>query len=274
MIEAERPDMKAVTLRRGAAVPIVGFGTWQIKGRAARDAASIALEVGYRHLDTATVYGNEREIGRALADSALARSEVFITTKLPGNSTGVRRTIEQSLSDLGVDSVDLWLIHWPPAQSYEQTSNRSGELFQQMLTLRDEGLAGAVGVSNYSIDEIDQLIGTVGEAPEVNQIPWGPYRHNPSLRRQLETRGVCLEGYSPLQTSRLDDPAIVAIAARHGVSAAQVVLRWHVQHGIVVIPKSTHRSRIRENFEIMSVVLDAGEMRTLDELTPARPGPS
>lgn len=255
-------------------MPIVGFGTWQIQGRAARDAASSALEVGYRHLDTATVYGNEREIGWALAHSALARREVFITTKLPGSSTGVRRTIEQSLSDLGVDWVDLWLIHWPPARSHQQTPNRSGPLYQEMLTLRDEGLVRAVGVSNYSIGEIDELIETVGEAPEVNQIPWSPYRHDPSLQRQLETRGVCLEGYSPLQTSRLDDPAIVAIAARHGVSAAQVVLRWHVQHGIVVIPKSTHRSRIRENFEINSVVLDAGEMRTLDELSQAHPGSS
>src|SRR5580693_6011298 len=157
MVPPEHDASSDVTLRRGAQIPIVGFGTWQIQGNAAREAVSTALETGYRHIDTATVYGNERQIGRALLDSNIARGELFITTKLPGNAKNVRATIEQSLSDLGVDYVDLWLIHWPPAGSYGPTGNSSQAMYEAMLTLRDEGLARAIGVSNYSIEEIDEL---------------------------------------------------------------------------------------------------------------------
>jgi diketogulonate reductase-like aldo/keto reductase len=153
----------------------------------------------------------------------------------------VRATVEQSLSDLGLDYVDLWLIHWPPARSYGPTGNSSRALYEEMLTLRDEGPARAIDVSNYSIDDIDELTAATGDAPEVNQIPWSPNLRDESLQRDLDRRDVRLEGYSPLKTSRLDDPVLRNIASHIGVSAAQVVLRWHVQHGIVVIPKSVHR---------------------------------
>jgi len=256
-----------VTTRRGAQIPIVGFGTWQIQGDAAREAVLTGLEIGYRHIDTATVYGNEHQIGRALSDSKIARDELFITTKLPGNATSVRATIEQSLSDLGVDYVDLWLIHWPPVHSYGPTGNSSRALYEAMLALRDEGLARAIGVSNYSIKEIDELTNATSDAPEINQIPWSPNLHDESLRRDLNLRDVRLEGYSPLKTSRLDDPVLEKIASSLGVSSAQVVLRWHVQHGIVVIPKSVHRERIRENFDIFSFSLSTDAMRRLDSLT-------
>ncbi len=226
-----------------------------------------ALEVGYRHIDTATVYGNEREIGRAISESKIAREQLFITTKLPGNARDVRATIEQSLSDLGIDYVDLWLIHWPPAKSYGRTGTSSRALYEAMLTLRDDGLARAIGVSNYSIEEIDDLTNATGDGPEVNQIPWSPSLYDESLQRELDLRDVRLEGYSPFKTSRLDDPALQGIASSIGVSAAQVLLRWHVQHGIVVIPKSVHKERIRENLDIFSFSLSADDMRMLDGLT-------
>jgi 2,5-diketo-D-gluconate reductase A len=262
----EHDGTGSVTMRRGAQMPIVGFGTWQIQGDAARQAVLIGLEAGYRHIDTATVYGNERQIGQALKDGKIDRDELFITTKLPGNAKSVRATIEQSLTDLGVDYVDLWLIHWPPAESDGPTGNSSRALYESMLTLRDEGLARAIGVSNYSIEEIDLLTTATADAPEVNQIPWSPYLHDEAIASDLTLRGVLLEGYSPLKTSRLDDPALEEIASSIGASAAQVVLRWHVQHGIVVIPKSVHRARIRENFDIFGFSLSSDAMRRLDGL--------
>jgi 2,5-diketo-D-gluconate reductase A len=253
-----------VTTRRGTQIPIVGFGTWQIQGDAAREATSIALEVGYRHIDTATVYGNERQIGQAIADSRIARSELFITTKLPGNATNVRATIEESLSDLALDYVDLWLIHWPPAHSYGRTGNSSRALYESMLTLRDEGLVRSIGVSNYSTEEIDELTKATADTPEVNQIPWSPSLYDESLQDELDLRDVRLEGYSPFKTSRLGDPVLREIASSIGVSAAQVVLRWHIQRGVIVIPKSVHRERIRENLDVFSFSLGADAMRKLD----------
>ena len=267
MTDSELPEVDPVTLRRGSRIPILGFGTWQISGAAAYDAVATALELGYRHIDTATVYGNESEVGQALAASGLLRGEVFVTTKLPGNATKVRKTIEQSLSDLRLDYVDLWLIHWPPAQSYRRASSSSRTMYEEMLALRDEGLIRAVGVSNYSTKKIDELIAATGECPEVNQIPWSPFQHDASTRRELDARNVCLEGYSPIALSRLADPALVSIAASHGVSAVQVVLRWHVQHGVVVLPKSEHRERIRENFDLFGFALDQEEMARLDSLS-------
>jgi 2,5-diketo-D-gluconate reductase A len=256
-----------VTTRRGLRIPIVGFGTWQIQGDAASEAVLSALEIGYRHVDTATVYGNESQIGRALLGSSIARDELFITTKLPGNATNVRATIEQSLSDLATDYVDLWLIHWPPTRSYGPTGTSSLALYEAMLTLRDEGLARAIGVSNYSVEEIDELTKATTDAPEVNQIPWSPKLHDESLRRDLDLRGVRLEGYSPFKTSRLDDPVLQEIASSFDVSTAQVVLRWHVQRGVVVIPKSVHRQRIRENLDVFSFSLSVDAMQRLDGLT-------
>jgi diketogulonate reductase-like aldo/keto reductase len=139
-------------------------------------------------------------------------------------------------------------------------------LYEEMLAVRDAGLARAVGVSNYSIEEIDSLITATDDVPELNQIPWSPYLYEASLQRDLAARGVCLEGYSPFQTSRMDDPVLGEIASGLGVSAAQVLLRWHVQHGVVVIPKSVHPLRIRENFDIFGFSLGAEAMRALDDL--------
>jgi 2,5-diketo-D-gluconate reductase A len=204
----------------GVAMPMVGFGTWQLSGRRGYEAIRSALDVGYRHIDTATMYRNEAEVGRAITDSGLDRGEVFITTKLPSGSAGrARATLSESLTALGTDRVDLWLVHWPPR------GRAAVPLWREFLTLRDEGLCRSVGVSNYSIAQIDELIAATGEQPAVNQIPWSPAQYDPALLAAHADRGVHVEGYSPLKGTRLRDPVLAEMAARHHVTPAQVVLR-------------------------------------------------
>jgi diketogulonate reductase-like aldo/keto reductase len=243
-------------------MPMEGFGTWQLRGRRAADAVGYALEVGYRHIDTATAYGNEAEIGRSLAASGLPRGDVFLTTKLPPGSVGrERQTLAASLGALGTDHVDLWLIHWPPGgQARPQT-------WREMLALRDEGLARAVGVSNYSISQLDELIAATGQAPAVNQVPWSPSSHDPWRLAEHRRRGVVLEGYSPLKGTRLSNPVLREIADAHHVTPAQVVLRWHLEHQIPIIPKSATPERIAENFNLFGFSLSDEEVARIDALS-------
>ncbi len=251
-----------VSIGAGLTMPMIGFGTWQIRGNSAYESVRYALEAGYRHLDTATMYRNEAEVGRAVRDSGLDRADVFITTKLPpGNAGRERATIEASLRDLGVDQVDLWLIHWPPR------GRVSLRVWEQLIAIRDAGLARAVGVSNYSPSQIDDLIRGTGERPAVNQIPWSIPQYDPDLLAAHRNRGVQVEGYSSLKGTNLRDRTIAEIAGRHAVEPAQVVLRWHLQHGIVVIPKSTHRERIAANFALSGFALGEAEMARLDALS-------
>jgi diketogulonate reductase-like aldo/keto reductase len=247
----------------GAAVqmPLLGFGTWQIRGDAAYAAVREALEAGYRHLDTATMYGNEAEVGRALKDSGVPRDEVFVTTKLPPERAGKeRKTLDASLKALGVDAVDLWLIHWPPSRG------KSVAVWREFLAARDEGRARAVGVSNYGLDEIDELTAATGSVPAVNQIRFGPSLYDAKLVAGHHERGVVVEGYSPFKTTNLHDPVLTRIAAAHGVDPARVVLRWHVQHEIVVIPKSKTPERIVRNADLDGFVLTDDEMAAIDAL--------
>jgi diketogulonate reductase-like aldo/keto reductase len=251
----------AITLAPGVEIPMIGFGTWQITGPAAYTATRAALDAGYRHIDTAMLYGNEAEIGRALRDSGVERSGVFVTTKLPPDRIGrVRATLETSLASLGLDYVDLWLIHWPP------NGDPSPRAWQQFLELRDLGLARTVGVSNYDLDQLDVLIKATGEAPVVNQISWSPTRHDPAILAGNAARGVVVEGYSGLRNVDLAEPVLTSIAAAHDVSAAQVVLRWHLQHDIVIIPKSVHEDRIKENLSLYAFELTPAEMAAVDAL--------
>jgi diketogulonate reductase-like aldo/keto reductase len=260
MTNAEK--IPTVTLTGDVAMPLVGFGTWQLRGRRAYDAVRYALEVGYRHIDTATMYGNEAEVGRAVRDSGIDRREVFITTKLPARGAGSEReTITASLRALGTDYVDLWLVHWPPGGSARPAT------WRQFLTVHGEGMARAVGVSNYSLRQLDELIDATGEAPAVNQIPWSPSQYD---ARQLDgnrARGVVVEGYSPLKGANLRDPVLAEIAARHDVTPAQVVLRWHLEHEIVVIPKSGHRDRIAANIDLQGFRLGEDEVARIDGLS-------
>jgi 2,5-diketo-D-gluconate reductase A len=254
-------DIPVVDLGGGVTMPMVGFGTWQLSGRRGYEAIRYALNVGYRHVDTATMYRNESEVGRAIKDSSLDRGDVFITTKLPSGSAGrARATLSESLSALGTDHVDLWLVHWPPR------GQASPRLWREFLTLRDEGLCRSVGVSNYSIAQIDELIAATGERPAVNQIPWSPSEYDPALLAAHADRGVHVEGYSPLKGTRLRDRALAEIAAKYHVTPSQVVLRWHLQLGITVIPKSARPDRIESNLDLFGFSLSPEEMARISRL--------
>jgi 2,5-diketo-D-gluconate reductase A len=259
---AQARSVPTVALPGEVALPMVGFGTWQLRGGQAEAAARAALEVGYRHIDTAMVYGNESEVGRALRDSGLERREVFLTTKLPPGSAGrEREAIAASLRALGTDYVDLWLVHWPPRGSALPRT------WRELLAIREQGLARAVGVSNYSLSQVDELTADSGEAPAVNQLPWSPRRHDPELLEQHRRRGVVLEGYSPLKNTRLRDRVLTGIAQAHGMTAAQVVLRWHLEHGIPIIPRSSRRERIEANFDLFDFSLTEEEVARIDGLS-------
>jgi 2,5-diketo-D-gluconate reductase A len=254
-------EIPSVNLGNGVAMPMIGFGTWQLQGRIAHEATRHALQAGYRHLDTATIYRNEGQVGRAIADSGLDRAGLFVTTKLPpGNAGRARATIEESLKALGTDYVDLWLVHWPPR------GPSLVPLWREFLAARDDGLTRAIGVSNYSIRQIDELTGATGERPAVNQIPWSPSRYDASLLAAHTRRGVALEGYSPLKGTRLRDRTLAEIAAKHGVTPAQVVLRWHIDTGVIVIPKSAHAERIEQNFDIFGFSLTPEEVARISSL--------
>jgi 2,5-diketo-D-gluconate reductase A len=264
---AEAVAVPVTTLPGGVEMPMIGFGTWQLRGRAGRQAVQAALAAGYRHIDTATMYGNEAEVGHALADSGLDRGAVFLTTKLPSGKAGRERaTLAASLRALGTDHVDLWLVHSPPA------GRQLCQVWQEFLALRDEGRARAVGVSNYSLAQIDRLTESTGVTPAVNQIPWSPARHDPALLAGHRERGVAVEGYSPLKRANLADPVLTGIATAHGVTPAQVVLRWHLEHGITVIPKSSHPDRIAANLDVLRFTLTPDQVAGIDALSRRLPG--
>jgi 2,5-diketo-D-gluconate reductase A len=254
-------EVRTVKLRGGIEMPVIGFGTWQVSGRRGYEAVRVALEAGYRHIDTATMYGNEKEVGRAVHDSGIGREEVFVTTKLPADRVGrERETIAASLRALAMEYVDLWLVHWPPRGQARPAT------WREMLGVRDEGLARSVGVSNYSTAQLDELVEATGEAPAVNQIPWSPWEHDPARLADHRERDVVLEGYSPFKRSDLDHPVLARIAAAHGVSPARVVLRWHLEHGIVVIPKSVTPERIASNLDVHGFSLTEEEVAAVDAL--------
>ena len=254
-------DQPTVALHRGGRMPLLGFGTWQMTGASCRAAVRSALEAGYRHIDTAAIYRNERDVGRAVLDSGVPRERVFVTTKLPPGDAGrERRTLDASLRALAMSYVDLWLVHWPPRRRALVST------WKELLAARDEGLARAVGGSNYSPAELDELTTATGEAPEVNQIPWAPSLHDPALLDEHRRRGVVLEGYSPFKASNLDDPTLVQIAEAHDATTAQVIVAWHVAHGFVVIPKSVRRERIEANAAGARIELTGNEVAAIDGL--------
>jgi len=242
-------------------MPLLGFGTWQIKGSDAVRATSSALEAGYRHLDTALVYGNEREVGRALRESPVRRDEVFLTTKCPPNRVGSGLdTVRESLDRLQTDYVDLWLIHWP-GQGAANT-----DLWAEFVEAREAGLARDIGVSNFDAALLDEVTKATGVTPAVNQIEWSPLLFDAETLADHRARGMVLEGYSALRGGTLQHPTIAGIADRLGRTPAQVIIRWHVQHEIVVIPKSVKAERIRSNGDVAGFSLTDDEMAALDAL--------
>ena len=251
------PDL-TVTLAHGE-MPLLGFGTWQIRGDDAYRSTTEALEAGYRHLDTATAYRNEAEIGRALADSGVSRDDVFITTKCPPSLAGKEReTLEQSLEMLQTDHVDLWLIHAP--------ADDSVAMWREFVKAREDGLTRDVGVSNFEAADLDEVIDATGEKPAVNQIEWSPFLYDAGVVAAHREREIVLEGYSALRGGTLDDQTIGGIAERLGRTPAQVIVRWHLQHGFVVIPKSVNPERIRANADVGGFELSDDDLAAIDGL--------
>ena len=251
-------------LPSGAALPLLGFGTWQLTGDTAVEATAAALRTGYRHLDTATVYGNEEQVGQALRDSGVPREQVFVTSKIPPGEAGrAREVLEESLRLLGTDRLDLWLIHWT-----EGGADRG--LWADLLQAQADGAVRDVGVSNYSLAELDELEHATGVRPAVNQIKWSPYLHDSALLEGHRERGVVVEGYSGLKGGTMDEPVVRQVAERTGRTPAQVLIAWQVQHGVVVLPKSTSEQRIRENAAVGDLVLSDEDVAAIDALAGSR----
>lgn len=252
---------RTVTLPGGTALPLIGFGTWQLRPKTAYESVRAALDIGYRHIDTATLYQNEADVGRAVKDDGVDREQVFITTKLrPQDARRARRALESSLRLLGTDYVDLWLIHWPTGRE-EFVST-----WRELLSAREAGLVRNVGVSNYSPAQIDHLTEATGQQPAVNQISWSPAQHDPVLLDEHRRRGVVVEGYSGLKNTDLHDPVLTEIAQRHGATPAQVVLRWHLEHDIVILPRSSRREHIAANFDLEGFGLTKEDVTAIDAM--------
>jgi diketogulonate reductase-like aldo/keto reductase len=251
---------RQLVLADGATIPTLGLGVWQVpNGTECENAVRWALECGYRHIDTAQAYGNEESVGNALRDSGIPREQVFITTKFyPGNSDPAAEA-EQSLRRLGVDQVDLYIVHWP----------QSGPTWAWpgMEAARQRGYARSIGVSNFSAEELDQVIAIASTPPVVDQVQFSPFEYRRALLEACAEHRVAVEAYSPLGTGRhLGHPSVAEIAGRVGRTPAQVLLRWCIQRHTIVLPKSTHRERIEENAQIFDFALPDEDMAALDAL--------
>ncbi|MCV2461112.1 aldo/keto reductase [Streptomyces sp. ICN988] len=251
-------------------MPQLGFGVWQVPDDEAETAVAQALEAGYRSIDTAAIYGNEEGTGRAIAASGLAREDLFVTTKLWNSDQGYDATLrafDTSLAKLGLDYLDLYLIHWPtPAKdTYVDTY----KAFEKLLA---DGRVRAIGVSNFLPEHLERLTAETSVIPAVNQIELHPHLQQHAAREVHAEQGIATEAWSPLGSGKgiLDIPAIVAIAQKHGRTPAQVVLRWHLQLGNVVIPKSVTPSRIKENIDVFDFTLDTEDLAAISALNEDR----
>ncbi len=243
-----------VTFNDGRTIPQIGLGVWQTPDDVAVAAVETALKTGYRHVDTAAVYRNETGVGEGMRASGIARGDIFLTTKVWNDDQGYNETLramDASLKRLGTDYVDLYLIHWPSAYR-----GKFIDTWKALIRLREEGKAGSIGVSNFEGDYLDEIIKATGVAPALNQIQLHPRFQQQKMRAKHANLGVLTESWSPLgQGQMLADPVIAEIAARHGKSPAQVIIRWHLDSGLIVIPKSVTPSRIVENFNVFDFTL-------------------
>jgi 2,5-diketo-D-gluconate reductase A len=262
-----------ITLNDGASIPQLGFGVFQIPPRETARATEAALEAGYRHIDTAEMYGNERGVGEAVRAAGLDRDEVYITSKLNNGfhePDAARREFNRTLTALGMDHVDLFLIHWPLPMHY------GGDFVSTWKTLEEfkaDGRARSIGVSNFEIAHLERLLAEAETVPAVNQIEAHPYLLNDAVRTFGESHGIATEAWSPIAKGQvMDDPVIGAIADEVGRTPAQVTLRWHVQRGSVVFPKSTTPARIEENMHIFDFELSADQMARIDALDQGEAG--
>ncbi|MFT3899273.1 MAG: aldo/keto reductase [Gordonia sp. (in: high G+C Gram-positive bacteria)] len=263
--------MSLITLHDGTSIPQFGFGTWQIPDADARPRVVEALEAGYRHVDTAQMYGNESGVGRAIADVGLSRDELYVTTKLNNNNHDPQRaiaSIDDSLERLGLDYVDLFLIHWPlPGIGIDYV-----DTWHAMVEIQGTGKARSIGVSNFNADHLQRLIELPGSVvPVVNQIEVHPYFAQNELRAFNKNHRIATEAWSPLAQGQVfDDPTLAGIAERVGAPVSQVVLAWHLQRGDIVFPKASSPARIAENFAAQDLKLDAEAVAAIDALDENR----
>ncbi len=279
MVKLAAPPLPTLSLHppHAGVIPMLGLSTWPLTGQAAYDVVCTALELGYRHLDTAGRYGNEVEVGAALADSGLRREEVFLTTKLaapmappPGQAIVLPpdgpedpplEVLHRSLTSLGVQWLDLWLL--------QACTDSPAQLatWEQMIQAQQEGLVRAIGVSNATAEQIDYLAETTGIPPAVHQLPWSPYRYQAAALEHARQHKIVLQGYSPFSHGDLQDEQIGLMATRHGVSPAQVVLRWHLDQGVVALPRSIHHDHLVANLDVTAFTLSPTEVATLNALS-------
>ncbi|HEX2144011.1 MAG TPA: aldo/keto reductase [Glycomyces sp.] len=259
----------AITMSGGAEIPRYGYGTFRIDDDSAQAAVEAALATGYRLVDTAVGYHNEVGVGRAIAASGLGRGEIFLTSKTWDHGYDqVRRNLEESLERLGTDYLDLYLLHWPRPQV-----DKYVESWRALMDARSEGLLRSAGVSNFTVEHLARCESETGEAPELNQVELHPYFSQPELRAWHEEHGVITESWGPLGLragALFDEPAVQAVAQTHGRTPAQVVLRWNLQRGNVVIPKSETPERIRENWEVLDFALTDEDLAAIDALDTGR----
>ena len=270
-------EVPNITLNDGNTIPQLGFGVFQIEPGDTAEAVSKALEIGYRHIDTAEMYGNEKEVGEGIRNAGLDRGEVFITSKLNNSfhePEDARQAFETTLSDLGFDYVDLFLIHWPLPTLYDGDFVSTWKVMEEF---HNDGRARSIGVSNFQPDHLDRLASETDTVPAVNQIEVHPYFTNEAVREYGQDHGIVTEAWSPIaQGGVLEDSTITQIAEKVSKTPAQVVLRWHIQRGDIVFPKSVTPSRIQENFELFDFELsqdDMQEISALDQGEDGRTGP-
>ena len=252
------------TLRGGVEIPLLGLGVYQSRpGEETQRAVEAALALGYRHLDTARAYGNERDVAAGIAASGVPRDQVFVTTKLWNSDHGYDETLracDASLARLGVERVDLYLVHWPVQRLRSDT-------WRAMERLRKDGKARAVGVSNYTVRHLEELLARANEPPAVNQVELHPFLQQRELVEFCRARGIVIEAYAPLvKAQRMDHPVLRRLAAKHQATPAQILVRWALQLGYVALPKSVRAERIRENADVYRFELDADDLAALERL--------
>ena len=255
----------SLTLNDGRAMPQFGLGVWRTPQDVAAEVVKTALQAGYRSVDTAAIYGNERGVGEGLGSSGVARDDIFLTTKLWNDNQGYDSALtafDKSLGRLGLEAVDLYLIHWPAPKKDLYLDS-----WKAMIELNKQGRARSIGVSNFAVEHLERLIGETGVTPAVNQIELHPSFQQRTLRAFHEKHGIHTMSWSPLgQGQQLEDPVVAAIAARHGKTPAQIVIRWHLDNGLIVIPKSVTPSRIVENAQVFDFALDAADLEQMAAL--------